>query len=102
MLIITALIANSIAHIISYLQLNRAKAPNSMGVLAFVFINAIIAILIWQNHSWSKWLALIFPLIGGSGLLITTITKGTGKWIDYVILLLDIAIITLVLKNYFL
>jgi len=100
--IIALYIANAIAHIISYQRLRKVKAPNARGVLAFVFINVIIAILLWQGLGWSKWLALIFPIVGGLGLLITTILKGKGTWVDFVILVLDIAIIGLVLNYYFL
>lgn len=95
MTLIYLLIANAIAHIISYLRLQKSKAPNTTGVLVFVFINAIIALLLWQGFSLAKWVALIFPLIGGFGLLTTTILKGKGTWIDYVILILDIVIIIL-------
>lgn len=102
MTLIYLLISNAIAHIISYTKLKQAKAPNAMGVLAFVFINAIIAILLWQGLNWAKWLALAFPLIGGFGLLITTILKKKGTWIDYIIFVLDILIIFLIIKNYIL
>ena len=99
--IIALLVVNAAAHIISFQKLKKAKAPNSMGVLAFVFINALIALLLWQGLSWAKWLVLIFPAVGGLGLLITSILKGKGTWIDYLILVLDIAIVGLVLKQYF-
>lgn len=95
--IISLLLANAVAHIVSYLKLRKVKAPNATGVLAFVFINALIAILIWQGLAWAKWLALIFPAVGGLALLFTTILRGKGTWIDYVILILDIIIISLVL-----
>ncbi|WP_044213108.1 hypothetical protein [Flammeovirga sp. OC4] len=96
------LVANAIAHIISFQKLRKAKAPNSAGVMAFVFINAIIAILLLQNVDWAKWLALIFPSLGGFGLLITTIIKGKGTWIDYIILLLDSTIVGLSLNYHIL
>ena len=101
-IIIVLFIANAIAHIISYQRLRQAKAPNAIGVLAFVFIYAIIAVLLWQDLNWSKWLAIIFSAVGSLGLLTTTILKGKGTWIDYVILALDIAIVGLVVKQYFL
>jgi len=100
--IIILFIANALAHIISFQKLQKIKAPNAMGVLAFVFINAIIAVLLWQGIAWSKWLALVFPAIGGLGLLFTTILKGKGTWIDFIILFLDIGIIGLVLNYYIL
>jgi len=49
---------------------------------------------------WAKWLALAFPTIGGLGLLTTTILQGKETWIDYLILILDIAVFALVLKHY--
>lgn len=100
--IIALFLANAIAHIISYNNLRKTKSPNANGVLVFVFINALLALLLWQKLSWAKWLALIFPAIGGLGLITTTISKGKGTWIDYVILILDIAIVGLILKHYFL
>lgn len=99
MTLIYLLIANAIAHIISFVKLNKIKAPNAMGVLLFVFINAIIAFLLWQGFAWVKWLALAFPLLGSLGLLFTTILKKKGTWIDYIILMLDIFIVSLVLMN---
>lgn len=99
MTLIYLLIANAVAHIVSFVKLNQVKAPNAMGVLAFVFINAGIAALLWQGFAWAKWLALAFPFIGGLGLLFTTILKKKGTWIDYIILVLDIFIVALVLMN---
>jgi len=98
--IIALLLVNAVAHIISFQKLKRTKAPNAMGVLVFVFINALIAILLWQGLSWAKWLALIFPAVGGLALFIGTILKGNGAWIDYVILTLDILILALILNYY--
>lgn len=99
MTLIYLLIANAVAHIVSFVKLNPVKAPNAMGVLVFVFINAGIAALLWQGFTWAKWLALAFPLIGGLGLLFTTILKKKGTWIDYIILVLDIFIVALVLMS---
>jgi len=99
--IVIALLANTVAHVISYLKLRSIKAPNATGVLVFAIINAAIALLLWQGIDWAKWLALAFPIIGGLGLLTVTILKGKGTWIDYIILVLDIVIITLVLNYYF-
>jgi len=100
--IIALLLANAIAHIISFQKLRKVKAPNAMGVLAFAFINLIIALLLWQELGWAKWLALAFPAIGGLGLCTTTIFKGKGTWIDYIILILDIAVLGLIFKHYIL
>jgi len=97
-LIIALLIANSVAHIVSYGMLRKAKADNAGGVLAFVFINAAIAALLSFNIEWAKWLALAFPAIGGLGLFVTTIVKGKGTWIDYMILILDIVLVALIIK----
>jgi len=99
-IIISLLVANAIAHIISFLPLNKVKSPDRYGVLAFVFINAIIAILLWEGISWAKWLALVFPAVGGIGLFITTLAKGNGTWIDYIILVLDILLIGFGVKTF--
>jgi len=55
-IIIALLIANAIAHVFSYIKLNKQKDPGATGVLAFVFINAIVAALFWLEFDWSKWL----------------------------------------------
>ncbi|MEM7375164.1 MAG: hypothetical protein AAF587_41605 [Bacteroidota bacterium] len=99
--IIAALIANAIAHILSFQKLKQAEDSNATGVLAFVFINALIALFLGLDLSWAKWLAIAFPAIGGLALLITTIVKGKGGWIDYTILGLDMLIIFLTVTNYF-
>jgi len=101
-LLISAFVANAIAHIISFQKLKKAKDANAAGVLAFVFINALIALLIGLGFSWAKWPAIAFPAIGGLALFFTTLIQGKGGWIDYVILALDILIISLVLTLYFL
>ena len=98
--IIALFIANVLAHIISFLRLRKVKAPNATGVLAFVFINATIVLLFWQGLTWAKWLALIFPTVGGLALLFGNILKGKETWIDYLILALDIVIVGLVLNYY--
>lgn len=100
--IIIAFIANSVLHIISFLNLKKSKSPNATGVLVFVFINAIIAYLLWKDIEWAKWVAVIFPILGGIGLLMTTIMKGKGQWVDYLIFILDIVIVYLVLNLYIL
>ena len=64
-------------------------------------INAIIAFLIYSQLSWAKWLAVFFPTLGVSALLISTILKGKGAFIDYIILLLDVLIIFLTIKHFF-
>jgi len=99
--IIGLLIANAIAHIISFVRLNKINSPDKNGVLAFVFINAIVAVLLWQGIDWAKYLALIFPLLGGLGLLFTNILKGKGTWIDYLILALDVALVVLIINYIF-
>ena len=96
--IILLFVANSILHSVSYLKLKQAKASNATGVLVFVFINVIIAFLLWQVMYWAKWLALIFTALGALGLLFTTIFKGKGTWIDYLILILDVVIVVLTIK----
>jgi len=100
--IILLFVSNAVAHIFSFLKLNQTKSTDRFGVLVFVFLNAIIACLLYLNISWIKWLALIVPIIGGMGLLLTTIIKGKGSLIDYIILILDILIIYFVLTKFFL
>jgi len=102
LLIIFLFAANSIAHWFSYGSLKAKNDPGATGVLGFVFINLIIAILLSFEFDWAKWPALIFPLIGGMGLLITTILKGKGTFIDYLIFVLDVITIFLVLRYFFL
>ncbi len=97
-IIVALFLVNAVAHIISYLKLRKTKAPNSLGVLVFVFINGAIAGLLWQEIAWATWPAIIFPAIGGLGLLFTTILKGKAIWIDYLILVLDITIISLLTR----
>mgnify|MGYP000515673177 CR=1 FL=1 len=67
-----------------------------------VFINTFISLLFWRQIVWVKWLAIIFPTVGGLRLLVTTILKNKGTWIDYIILILDVLVLFLVLKNYIL
>jgi len=100
-MISTLFLANAIAHLASYQKLKSAKDPNAIGVLVFMFINAVLAELVRRDLSWSYWPALLVPAIGGLGLLLTTIVKGKAGWIDYLILVLDIALIILVFTTYF-
>jgi len=93
--IIILFVLNAVAHIISHKKLKAADSTLSNGVLAFVFINGIIALLLLLGINWVNWLAIIFPLIGGLALLFTTILKGKGTLIDYIILILDVWIIIL-------
>jgi len=82
-------------NVISYIRLNKEEDPGANGVLAFVFINAIIAVLFFLDYDWSKWLALAFPAIGGLGLLMTSLVKGKGTLVDYIIFALDVALVIL-------
>jgi len=95
--IIGIFITNCIAHLISFQRLKKTNSSDAPGVLVFSVINAIIAVLLWQDFSWGKWIALVVPFIGGSALLFTKIIRGQGNWIDYVILILDILAIGLCL-----
>lgn len=99
-MLIYLFIANAIAHVISFVKLYRIESPQAIGVLIFGFINIMISYLLWQQFSWAMWLALIFPLVGGTGLLLSTILKTKGTWIDYLILVLDLCIITIVLATF--
>jgi len=100
--IIGLLVANAIAHVVSFKKLKDANDNSANGVAAFVVINLALAVILGLGFAWAKWPVLLFPLIGGLGLLLTTIIKGKGTWIDYVILILDIAIVGLVLNHYIL
>lgn len=95
MLIITLLMANAIAHVISFVQLRKVQSPHATGVFIFIFVNALLAGLVWFNVNWAMYLVLIGAIIGCLGLLITTLLPKKGQWVDYVILLLDISIISL-------
>jgi hypothetical protein len=98
-IVIYLLFANSVMHIISFIALSRQKAPNRMGVLAFAIINAAVGTLLVQDFSWARWLALIFPAIGFTGLSITIKKSLSPKIVDYTILVLDAAIIILVARK---
>jgi hypothetical protein len=100
-ILIILFVINAVAHIISYRKLKATNAPNTLGVLGFIFINIVLALLFWQDVSWAKWLGLIFPAIGGLGLFFSTLIKGRGTWIDCFILILDILIIGFILTTYF-
>ena len=92
---------NAISHVISFVKLNKTDDPIKNGVLAFVFINAIIAILLYQGVTWGKYPALIFPMLGGMALLVSTLLKGKGTWIDFVIFGIDVVTIGLVIAFFF-
>lgn len=100
MTIIYLLIANAIAHIISFAQLRKAKSPNATGVFVFIFVNAILAGLLWLGMAWAPWLVVACAIIGGVGLLTTTLIPKKGTWIDFVILLLDMSIIGLAYASF--
>jgi len=101
-IIIILLILNAIAHIFSFRKLKAENSSNANGVAGFIFINAVLALILGLGFSWAKFPVLIFPAIGALGLLFTTIFKGEGTLIDFTILILDILIIGLTLKFYFL
>lgn len=87
--------ANALAHILSFFILRNKKAPNGLvaGVFAFIFINLGIGILLLQNIGWSwvKYLALIFPALGGSALSSQIATsKAEGNFLNYFMILLDV------------
>jgi len=90
-------VLNAVAHVVSYRQLSARSAPNSGGVLAFAVINAVLAVLVGIDVSWAKWPALVFPALGGMGLLATTIAPRKGTPIDFTILGLDIVTVVLVI-----
>lgn len=88
---------NAFLHVLSFNYLNRIDDPTKMGVLAFVFINLIIAALIYFGIEWAKYPALIFPLIGGIALFTTTMIPKKGRPVDYAILGVDVVTIIVVL-----
>ncbi len=90
-------VVNAATHVVSYRQLAAKGAPNRGGVLLFVVINAVLAVLVGLDLSWAKWPAVAFPLFGGLGLTATTIRPGKGTPIDFAILGLDITTVVLVL-----
>jgi hypothetical protein len=100
-IVIYLLFANSVMHIVSFIALSRQKASNRMGVLAFAIINAAVGILLIQDFSWARWLALIFPAIGFTGLCITIKKSLSPKIVDYTILGLDAAIIISMVRALF-
>lgn len=89
MTLLYLLIANAIAHVVSFNQLYKVNALDAVGVFVFILINVLLAGLLWQALSWAPWLILIFTLIGGTGLLASRFIPKKAQWIDYVILLLD-------------
>ena len=92
---ILLLIANAVAHLVQGMRLRQegADAAQTNGVLAFVAINGIIALLLIFNLGWARYLALIFPLVGGAGLAINFRNSGGSKAISMFILLLDLALV---------
>lgn len=87
--------ANAFAHIISFLMLRSKKVSNFYvaGVFAFIFINLGIGILLMQNIGWpwAKYLALIFPAMGGTALSSQMITKkAEGNFLNYFMVFLDV------------
>lgn len=95
--IIVLLIANAIVHLLSFNALNIQKAANRWTVFAFAIINLLLVFFLKMGYPWARYLAIIFPLIGGIGLL-TQLSKSTSpKWMDYTILLLDALIIVLLI-----
>ena len=94
-LLLGALLANALAHVYSYRQLSKEQSENALGVLVFAFVNASLAGLLWFQIEWAHWPTLILPLLGATGLSITTLIPGKGGVVDYIILLLDILIIGL-------
>lgn len=92
---IILLIANAIAHLVQSMRLRQegAAANQTMGVLAFVVINGIVALLLIFNQNWARYLALVFPLLGGTALALTFRQSGGSRTLSIVILLLDVALI---------
>lgn len=86
---------NAFAHIISFLTLRSKKESFFFiaGVFAFIFINLRIGILLMKNigWSWAKYLAFIFPAMGGMALSSQMITKkAEGNFLNYFMVFLDV------------
>lgn len=99
--IIYLLFANALFHLISFMILLKQKSPDKMGVFAFILINAGIGVLLLMGLIWAKWLALIFPVIGFTGLASTIKKSSVPKLINYAILILDASIVVLVISILF-
>lgn len=95
-LVIGLLLANAVLHVISYFELEHQQSNQRWGALAFVLINALLAALFTRSLIWARYLAIVFPLIGGIGLLTQLKSSKIPKWINYAILIVDAAIVGLV------
>lgn len=100
-IIIFLFVLNAIAHLVSFWKLPNKKNSDAGGILGFAILNTGIAYLLWQGFDWAKWFALILPIIGGAGLFSTSIIKGKGRWIDYLIFLIDVVIVYFVATTLF-
>ena len=87
------LFLNAIAHIIAFLKLNREQSPNRWGVLAFVFIDAILGVMLFTGPDWAQYLAIIFPALGGIALMTQIMRGEPADWIDYSIIALDVLVV---------
>ena len=96
-LLVVLFIINGISHIFLFKKLKRTNESNPASALPFVLIYTLFGILIWQDVSWVKWPALVIPVLGLLALLLTSIFKGKGQFIDYFIAILDTAIPILIL-----
>lgn len=92
-IIITCLVLNAIMHVVSFYYLNKQQENSRWGVFAFVLINIIIALLLQMNISWAIYLAIVFPVIGGIGLMATLKASKAPLWVDLSILGLDLTLI---------
>ena len=95
-LLLALFVINGISHIFLVRKLKRTNEPNPTAALPFVLIYPLFGILIWQGIDWVKWPALVIPILGLLALLLTSITKGKGQFIDYFIAILDTIIPILV------
>ena len=97
--LVILLVANAVVHLLSFNALNMSKDKNRWAVFAFAIINAVLVILIKAGFPWARYLALLFPLIGGIALLTQLSKSNSPRWMDYTILLLDALIIVLILYS---
>ncbi len=95
-LLLALFTVNGISHIFLFRKLKRTNEPNPTSALPFVLLYILFGILIWQGVGWVKWPALVIPILGLLALLLTSISKGKGQFIDYFIAILDAVIPILV------
>lgn len=95
------LAANAFVHIIQgfFYGFNKKTIPVViwgiiLGVIGYLWLNPVA--------DWVKWVTLIMPIVGGTGLVTQLSSSTNAKWIDYSILVLDVVTIGLMVYLLFL